>query len=122
MRLKFTDPGHQPRTMRRLVWCHHRLVDIRTRYTAGEDRFATSVVKLPQLLSFGPFPKSARVTTYRDSHDYRPFAGIWTHINGDEMKTCEVRIVLPAWTSARPNLFGGVATLRTPDHRQDEWE
>ena len=120
MRLQFTRPGHQPRTMRRLVWCHHLLADIRIGDIAGYDRFPTSVIELPQFPSFGPFPKSARVTIYRDSHDYRPFAGIWTHISGDEMKTCEVRIVLPAWTSARPNLFGGVATLRTPDHRQDE--
>jgi len=78
--------------MRRLVWCHHLLADIRIGDIAGYDRFATSVIELPQFQSFGPFPKSARVTVYRDSHDYRPFAGIWTHINGDEMKTCEVRM------------------------------
>jgi hypothetical protein len=35
MRLQFTRPGHQPRTMRRLVWCHNLLAGIRTRDIAG---------------------------------------------------------------------------------------
>jgi hypothetical protein len=34
---------------------YHLMPDTRSRDAVGEDRFATVVVKLPQLLSFGPF-------------------------------------------------------------------
>jgi hypothetical protein len=106
MRLKFTRPGHQPWTMRRLVWCYHLLADIRTRDAAAEDRFATIVVKLPQLLSFRPFPKSARATIYRNSHDFQPFAGFLISIHSDDMKTCDWNCAA-SWALARPDFIKG---------------
>jgi hypothetical protein len=68
----------------------------RSRDAAGEDRFATIVVKLPQLLSFGPFLNPLVLLFIEIAMTSNLFAGFLILANSDDMKTCETGVVLPA--------------------------
>jgi hypothetical protein len=108
--------------MRRLVWCHNLLADIRTRDITGYDRFATSVIKLPQLLSFGPFPKSTRATVYRNSHDFQPFAGFLIRYMATILKLARLELCRQSnlSTTRFHQRQARVATVRMPRPSKDE--
>src|ERR1700732_2940062 len=94
MSLQSADPGHQPRTVQRLVRCGYPRVGIWSCGTAAFSRAGTGFFMPFALLSLRPFPKSARAAIYRDRHVRRSFMKLTMSINGDDAKDCEVEIVL----------------------------
>jgi transposase-like protein len=84
-----TSPRHEPRTMRLFRWGHQPFVEIWSRDGGSLARYgANSDLRVMRLR---PFPKPARTTIHRDTHDCHPFFNLQNVIYGDDFNSWQTK-------------------------------